>query len=75
MKKRSQLLDERVISANMAFKTPLGRCAEVVKPLEKVSWHITTIFNAGVISRVDEDGSIPAAKILEDEGKTPLNLG
>ncbi len=79
---KEDVLDEFVVSAIIEFKTPLERCAEVVKALEAVSHHIDTVFSVGVISRVDEDGTIPAAEILEDEGfhmrpngKTTLNLG
>ncbi len=58
------------------------RCPEVVRILEEASHHINTVFSVGVISRVDQDGTIPAAKILEKDGiqirpngKTTLNLG
>ena len=81
-KLRREVLDEFVISAIIEFKTPLERCVEVMKTLENISHHIDTVFSVGVISRVDEDGTIPAASILEREGfeirprgKTTLNLG
>lgn len=74
--------DEFVISAIIEFKTPLEKCGDVVRALERASHRINTVFSVGVISRVDEDGTIPAAKILEREGfqirpngKTTLNLG
>ncbi len=79
---KEEVLDEFVVSAIIEFKVPLERCAEVVKALEAVSHHIDTVFSVGVISRVEEDGTIPAGKILEGEGfhmrpngKTTLNLG
>jgi NAD-dependent dihydropyrimidine dehydrogenase PreA subunit len=81
-KLKKDVLDEFVISAIIEFKTPLERCAEVMKALENISHHIDTVFSVGIISRVDEDGTIRAAKILENEGfqirpngKTTLNLG
>ncbi len=81
-KLRREVLDESVISAIIEFKTPLERCVEAMKALENISHHIDTAFSVGVISRVDEDGTIPAARILEKEGfqirpngKTTLNLG
>lgn len=79
---KEEVLDEFVVSAIIEFKVPLNQCPEVVKVLENISHHIDTVFSIGVISRVDEDGTIPAAKILEKEGiqirpngKTTLNLG
>lgn len=79
---KKDVLDEFVVSAIIEFKVPLNQCPEVVKVLENISHHIDTVFSIGVISRVDEDGTIPAAKILEEEdiqirpnGKTTLNLG
>jgi len=81
-KLKEEVLDEFVVSAIIEFKVPLDHCPEVVKVLEEVSHHIDTVFSIGVISRVDEDWTIPAAKILEKEGtpirpngKTTLNLG
>ena len=81
-KLKKDVLDEFVVSAIIEFKVPLNQCPEVVKVLENISHHIDTVFSIGVISRVDEDGTIPAAKILEEEGlqirpngKTTLNLG
>ena len=79
---KKDVLDEFVVSAIIEFKVPLNQCPEVVKVLENISHHIDTVFSIGVISRVDEDGTIPAAEILEKEGiqirpngKTTLNLG
>ena len=81
-KLKDDVLDEFVVSAIIEFKVPLDRCPDVVRILEEVSHHIDTVLSIGVISRVDEDGTIPAAKILEEEGiqirpngKTTLNLG
>lgn len=79
---KEEVLNENVISAIIEFKTPLEKCVQVVKTLEEVSQNINTVFSLGVISRVDEDGTIPAAEVLEREGfkirpngKTTLNLG
>ncbi|NIS59482.1 MAG: 4Fe-4S dicluster domain-containing protein [Proteobacteria bacterium] len=79
---REEVLDEFVVSAIIEFKVPLEKCAQVVKTLENVSHQIDTAFCVGVISRVEEDWTIPAAKILADagfhirpNGKTTLNLG
>jgi NAD-dependent dihydropyrimidine dehydrogenase PreA subunit len=81
-KLREDVLDEFVVSAIIEFKTSLEKCVDVMKAVEGVSHHIDTVLSVGVISRVDEDGTIPAAKVLEEEGfqirpngKTTLNLG
>ncbi len=81
-KLKEDVLNELVISAVIEFKTPLEKCVEVVRALEKISHQIATVFSVGMISRVEEDGQIPPAIILEDEGyklmpngKTTLNLG
>jgi NAD-dependent dihydropyrimidine dehydrogenase PreA subunit len=81
-KLKEEVLDEFVISAIIEFKIPLEKCVEIVKILEKVSHRIDTVFSVGVISRVDDDGTIPPAELLEEagfqlrpNGKTTLNLG
>jgi len=81
-KLREEVADQFVISAIIEFKVAIEKCGEVVRALEKASHWINTVFSVGVICRVDEDGKIPAAKILGKEGfkirsngKTTLNLG
>ena len=81
-KLKEDVLDEFVISAIIEFKTPLEKCADIVKALENISHHIDTVFSVGIISRVNEDGTIPATNVLKDagfqirpNGKTTLNLG
>lgn len=81
-KLKEEVLDEFVVSAIIEFKVPLQRCVEVVRKLEEVSHRIDTVFSVGVISRVDDDWTIPAAKVLEADniqirpaGKTTLDLG
>jgi NAD-dependent dihydropyrimidine dehydrogenase PreA subunit len=81
-KLKEDVLDEFVVSAIIEFKTPLTQCVEVVKTLEEISDRVNTVFSVGVISRVEEDWSIPAQIALQDagfpvrpQGKTTLNLG
>jgi hypothetical protein len=81
-KLKDEVLDEHVVSAIIEFKVGLDRCAEVVRKLEEISHHIDTVFSVGVISRVHEDWTIPAATVLKKagyeispNGKTTLNLG
>jgi NAD-dependent dihydropyrimidine dehydrogenase PreA subunit len=81
-KLEEDVLDEFVVSAIIEFKTPLTQCVEIVKTLEEISDRVNTVFSVGVISRVEEDWSIPAQIALQDagfpvrpQGKTTLNLG
>ena len=81
-KLKEAVLDEYVVSAVMEFKTSLDRCEEIVKKLDEISQHVNTVFSVGVISRVEDDGSIPAKAVLKKagypvrpHGKTTLNLG
>jgi NAD-dependent dihydropyrimidine dehydrogenase PreA subunit len=79
---KKDVLNEFVVSAIIEFKVPLERCVEVVQKLEQISQQIETVFSVGVISRVEEDWTIPAAEAMRAEGiqirpagKTTLNLG
>jgi len=81
-KLKEEVLDEHVVTAIIEFKTPLGKCEEIVRTLEAISQHINTVFSVGVISRVEDDWSIPAKEVLANagypirpQGKTTLNLG
>jgi hypothetical protein len=81
-KLKEDVLDEFVVSAIIEFKTPLTQCVEIVKTLEEISDRVNTVFSVGVISRVEEDWSIPAQTVLQNagfalrpQGKTTLNLG
>ena len=79
---KKEVLDEFVVSAIVEFKTGLDDCAKIFHRLEEVSHELETIFSLGVISTVDEDGTIPAKVVLEREGihvaprgKTNIGLG
>jgi NAD-dependent dihydropyrimidine dehydrogenase PreA subunit len=81
-KLKAEVLDEMVVSAIIEFKTSLNTCPDVIKALEAVSHKVATVFSVGVISRVEDDWSIPAQKVLENagysfmpNGKTTLDLG
>jgi hypothetical protein len=81
-KLKEDVLDEFVVSAIIEFKTLLNQCTEIVKKLEEISDRVNTVFSVGVISRVEEDWSIPAQTVLQNagvtlrpQGKTTLNLG
>ncbi len=81
-KLKEEVLDEFVVSAIIEFKVALKQCVKVVRKLEEVSNQIDTVFSVGIISRVADDWTIPAARAMEAEGikiraagKTTLNLG
>lgn len=81
-KLKEEVLEETVVSAIIEFRVPLDRCAEVVQKLEEIGRRVDTIFSVGVISRVEDDWSIPARDAIEEagyrflpNGKTTLDLG
>ena len=81
-KLKEEVLDEQVVTAIIEFKTPLEKCEEIVRKLEAIAQNINTVFSVGVISRVENDWSIPAKEVLSNagypirpQGKTTLNLG
>jgi hypothetical protein len=81
-KLKKAVLDEFVVSAIIEFKTQLERCEEIVKTLDDLSRRIDTVFSVGIVSRIEDDGSIPVKSVLEKagyparpHGKTTLNLG
>ena len=65
---KKEILDEFVVSAIVECKTGLEDCIRVFRKLEAVSKDVNTIFSVGVISTVDDDGTIPARAVLEKEG-------
>lgn len=77
-----EVLDEKVLSCIIEMIIPLDRLMEVLATMEKVSKEIDTVFSIILVARVDEDLSVPTAKILEKNGtwfsvngKTNLGLG
>ncbi len=79
---KKEILDELVVSAVIEFKTGIKNTIPVLRKLEEVSQKIDTIFSLGVISTVEEDGTIPVRGLLEREkifvsprGKTNVGLG
>jgi NAD-dependent dihydropyrimidine dehydrogenase PreA subunit len=79
---KKEILDEFVVSAIVECKTGLDNCVRVFRRLEEVAKEVNTIFSVGVISIVDDDGTIPARAVMEREGvrfasrgKTNVALG
>lgn len=79
---KDEIINERVLSAIIEFKVPLNKVEDVLKTLQEVARDIETIFSVGVACRVNPDGSIPVARIIENlglamrpNGKTNVGLG
>ncbi|MFQ6095847.1 MAG: 4Fe-4S ferredoxin, partial [Candidatus Bathyarchaeia archaeon] len=79
---RDDIKNERVLSAIIEFKVPLNKAEDVLRTLRDVTQDIDTVFSVGVACRVNPDGSIPVASIIEKvglkmypNGKTNVGLG
>jgi hypothetical protein len=65
---REDILDEKVLSAILEFSMTLDRLPELLQALTKVSREIDTVFSLCLITRLEQDGGIPAEKYLQDSG-------
>ena len=79
---REGILDEKVLSAIIEFKTDMEKIPAFLAALEKVQPEIDTVMSVGVASRCLSDGTIPHEKwvrkagyALSPNGKTNLGLG
>ena len=79
---REDVLDEKVLSAIIEFKTGMEKIPAFLAILEKVQHEIDTVMSVGVASRCLSDGTIPheewvrkAGYVLSPNGKTNLGLG
>ena len=78
---RTDILEERVLSAIVELKVPLGRVPEVLRVVKDVSRRVDTVVSVGVSTRCDARGEEPLRALLEAEGlpayrgKTNLGLG
>ena len=78
---RDDILDEKILSAIVEFKTPMQMMASVLHRIEAVSRTLDTVVALGVSTRCDEDGDSALDSLLLEEGfayvrgKTNLGLG
>jgi len=79
---RTDVLDEKVLSAILEFKIANDRLEEVLRTIKAVAPRIDTVFSLDLISRVAADGRIPVIPIAAAAGfsvrpncKTNLGLG
>ena len=66
-----EVLDEKVLSAIVEFTVPVEVLPSVLETLRGVSAEIDTVFSLDLISRVEPDGTVPAAGLLEALGASP----
>jgi len=81
-KLRSDVLEERVLSAILEFKTSQKRASEVLQALDRVASEVDTVISVNIGSMWEPDDTLPAEKIareagfsLRPNGKTNLGLG
>jgi len=81
-KLRDDVLNERVLSAIIEFKTKVENLGRVLNALKEVSKSVDTVFSVGLITRIEEDFSSPAIAALRElsyefrpNGKINLGLG
>ncbi|NVM52088.1 MAG: 4Fe-4S binding protein [Candidatus Helarchaeota archaeon] len=77
---KEEIKDERVLSAIIEFKVPTEKAPFVLQVIKEVEKKIDTVFSVGIVSRVMEDGTIPAMDLLTQNGfsvrpNAKVNLG
>jgi hypothetical protein len=78
---RDDILNEKILSAIVEFKTRLENVPAVLKRVDEVSHTLDTVVSVGVSTRCDEQGNSALDGVLKDEGfdfvrgKTNLGLG
>lgn len=79
---KAEVLDEKVLSAIIEFKTTMEKIPLFLSALDTVQHRIDTVMSVGVASRCLPDGTIPheewvrkAGYALSPGGKTNLGLG
>ena len=77
---KDEVKGERVLSTIVEFVIDESLVEDVVKELRAVEGELNTVFSLGMITRVDDDGTIPLVDTLADLGITPrpnckVNLG
>jgi len=76
------VLNEKVLSAILEFKTTMARAPEVLKKLDSVAREVDTVISVNIGSMFNPDGSLPAEKVAREagfqirpNGKSNLGLG
>ncbi len=80
-KLRDDILDEKILSAIVEFKTKIENVPAVLRRVDEVSKTLNTVVSVGVATRCDERGDSALDAVLAEEGfsfsrgKTNLGLG
>jgi hypothetical protein len=78
---REDILQERVLSANVEIKTSMERVPEMLRTVTRVARELDTIVAIGVSTRCSPEGRSALEEVLRREGysfwrgKTNLGLG
>lgn len=65
----SDVRDEKILSAIVEFTIPMEKFEDVCRTVYDAAKHCTdTVFSWGLVVRYDEDGTIPAVKVLDKMG-------
>lgn len=65
---KEEIKDEKVLSAIIEFKVIIEKAPLVLQVIKEVEKKVDTVFSVGVVSRVMEDGRIPAMDLLTQNG-------
>lgn len=81
-KMHEDILQERVLSAILEFKTTVAKAPQVLRELDRVAREVDTVISVNIASMLEPDGSLPAEKVARDagfqirpNGKSNLGLG
>lgn len=81
-KMRQDILNEKVLSAILEFKTTVAKAPQVLKALDTVAREVDTVISVNIGSMLEPDGSLPAEKAAREagfqirpNGKSNLGLG
>ncbi len=81
-KMRQDVLNEKVLSAILEFKTTVAKAPQVLKALDTVAREVDTVISVNIGSMLEPDGSLPAEKAAQEagfrirpNGKSNLGLG
>jgi hypothetical protein len=78
---REDILNEKILSAIVEFKTPVEKMDSVLHCVDETSRTLETVVAVGVSTRCDENGDSAIDELLVDQGfnyvrgKTNLGLG
>ncbi|MFX0098482.1 MAG: DUF362 domain-containing protein [Candidatus Hodarchaeota archaeon] len=64
---KEDIKKELVLSTIIEFKVPQEKLHDVLDAIKRLEPEVDTVFSVGVITRVDEDGSIPVIERLNEE--------